>query len=107
MPSQHGVRLDEHQCGAPAVPGAGQKDPEQPVLFLEVRSSPGAMQGTKLVPERDVFEDQFPMPAAGQGQRSRDQYDHVQHPVIVPCVAYGNQPRPWRMAFWRMTATGP
>jgi hypothetical protein len=26
-----------------------------------------------LLPQGDVFEDQFPMPAAGQGQRSRHQ----------------------------------
>jgi hypothetical protein len=51
------------------------------------------------MPQRDVFEDQFLMPAAGQGQRSQNQQDHFQHALIVSCVVCENQPRARRMEF--------
>jgi hypothetical protein len=73
MPPQHGVWLDEHQRRSPAMPKVGQEDPECPVTALEARTPDGALQGFQLLPQRDVFEDQFLMPAAGQRQRSRHQ----------------------------------
>jgi hypothetical protein len=51
------------------------------------------------VPQRDVFEDHFLMPTAGQGQRSENQYDHFQHALIVSGIACENQPRARRMEF--------
>ena len=73
MPPQYGVWLDEHQRHAPAAPRVGQEDPEDAVTALEARTPDGALQGFQLLPQCDVFENQFLMPAAGQGQRSRDQ----------------------------------
>ena len=73
MPPQNGLRLDEHQRRSPAAPGVGQEEPEHSIVPLEVRTPPGALQRSQLVPQRNVFEDQFLMPAAGQRQRSRDQ----------------------------------
>jgi hypothetical protein len=40
------------------------------------------------------------MSAEGQRQCAANQYDHLQHAVIVWCVAGGNQPAPARTKFW-------
>jgi hypothetical protein len=71
MPPQHGVWLDDHQRRSPSAPHGGQQDPEDPVTVLEARRPAGASHGVELLPQREVLQDHFVMPAAGE--RSRDQ----------------------------------
>ena len=45
----------------------------------------GAFQGSQLLPEGDVFNDQFMMSAARQGERSDEKEQHLQHAPILFC----------------------
>ena len=66
MPSHHGIGLDEHERRAPVPPRLGQHDPEQPVAPPELRTRDAAPKRMELLTEREVFEDQLVMSAAGQ-----------------------------------------
>jgi hypothetical protein len=50
-----------------------------------------------VLSEREVLEGQLLMPAARQGQRSRNQHEHVHHADIVSCAAREDQPAWARM----------
>jgi len=40
-------------------------------------------QRSQLVPQGNVFEDDFLISAAGQGDRAQEQQDHFEHGLIV------------------------
>ena len=77
MPSHHGVGLDEHERRAPVPPGLGHHDPKQPISLPELRTADTAPQRIELLAEREVFEDQLVMSAAGQPDRTNEDHDHV------------------------------
>jgi hypothetical protein len=72
---------------APAAPRVGQQNPEQPVTRPKPGTPDGAFQRPQLLPQGDLFEDQLLMPAAGQGQRPRDQHNRFQHAAIRGAAA--------------------
>ena len=84
MPSHHGVGLDEHERRAPVPPRLSQHDPKQPISPPELRTGDAASQRMELLAEREVFEDQLVMSAAGQRQRANHYNDHLQHASILP-----------------------
>jgi hypothetical protein len=75
MPPHDGVRLHKDQRRAPVPPEASQSDPKQSVSRLEVRAFGDAFQRRELLPQCQVFQNQFPMAAERQCQRAPDQYD--------------------------------
>jgi hypothetical protein len=79
MPSHHGVRLDEHERGAPVPPRLGQDDPKQPVPFPQLRTRAGASQRIELLTEREVLEGQFAMSSTGQREGTDEYNHHLQH----------------------------
>jgi hypothetical protein len=83
MPSHHGVGLDEYERRAPVPPRFGQHDPKQPISRPELRTGDAASQRIELLAEREVFEDQLVMSAAGQRQRANDDNDHLRHASIL------------------------
>jgi hypothetical protein len=70
MPSHDGLGLNENQCRPPAAPSPSQQHPEHPVTSPEVRPRDRPLQGSQLVPQGKILENDFLMPAAGQGDRA-------------------------------------
>jgi hypothetical protein len=104
MPSHHGVRPDEHERRAPALPRLGQYEPQQPIARAELRTADRAFQRVELLAEREVLEDQFVMSAAGQGQRACHQHDCFEHAPACPARRAKINHHTDRMQFWRGTA---
>ena len=83
MPSHHGVRLNDRQRRPPIRPDSGQDDPKQPVARPEVRALCPACHRRQLLPQRQIFQDQFLMAAQGQRHRAADHDEQFRHPLIV------------------------
>jgi hypothetical protein len=75
VPSHDGVGLDDHEGRAPVPPRLGQHDPKEAIPVPENRTRACACHGMELLPECEVFEHHFVVPAAGQSKRSRDPED--------------------------------
>src|SRR5438034_5740609 len=54
VPSDHGLGLDDDECGAPVSPHSAQPSPEEPVEWGQLGLLDRAMQNAQLVPERKV-----------------------------------------------------
>ena len=85
MPPYDGVRLHEHHGCPPVAPASGQGDPKQSVAGLEVRLG-SAFHRRELLPQRQVLQNQFPMAAERQRQRTADYHEQLQHASIVAGV---------------------
>jgi hypothetical protein len=68
MPPDDGVRLHDHQRGAPVLPDSRQGDPKQSIAAFEARAVRGTFHRRQLLPKRQVLQDQFPMAAERQRQ---------------------------------------
>ena len=56
MPPDHRLELDDGDGLRPAVPQAGEQDPEQPVGAPWPWTRRGALEDGQLVPQRQIFE---------------------------------------------------
>src|SRR4029077_6037390 len=56
VPSDHGLGLDDDECGAPVSPHSAQPSPEAPVEGCQLGLLHRTMQNAQLVPERKVFQ---------------------------------------------------
>ncbi len=82
-PSHDGVGLHEYQRRSPVQPRLGRHDPKQPISPLKRRTLDGAFHGVELLPQREVFKNQFLVPTACQRHGSNEDGDHFQHASIV------------------------
>ena len=69
MPSDDGLGVDEDQCRSPLAPGGRQQDPKHSVTSAEVRPLHASLQGSQLVTEGHILEDDVVVATAGQGDR--------------------------------------
>jgi hypothetical protein len=72
MPPENGVRLHDHQRRAPVLPDPRQGDPKQSIATFEARAVRGTFHRRQLLPQRQVFQDQFSMAAKRQRQCAGD-----------------------------------
>jgi hypothetical protein len=79
MLSDDRVRPHHNQGRAPASPPLGQHDPEQPILTTESRTLDVAFQGAQLLTEREVFQCDGLVSAAGQSDGSEEKSESRQH----------------------------
>jgi hypothetical protein len=103
MPSHDGIGLNEDQCRPPAAPSPSQQHPKHPVTSAEVRPLDRSLQGSQLVPQGDILENDFLMPVAGPGDRAQEQQDQFEHRLIVSWVAAEINASAGRTGLWRTT----
>ena len=80
MPSDDGVRLHDDQGGAPVPPTSRESQPKESVACPEAASR-RSVEGRQLLPQRQVFQDQFPMAAERQRECADDHEEQFQHAV--------------------------
>ncbi len=80
-----------------------EEHPEHPVDRPELRTFGGALQRSELLPEGEVFKEQFMMSAARQGERSDEKENHLQHATDPVMLRDENQRGISRIEFWRPT----
>jgi hypothetical protein len=73
MPSDHSLGLDEDQCRPPPLPDTGQDNPKQSVRGAQLRPLHASLQGSQLVTEGHILEDDVVVATAGQGDRPQEQ----------------------------------
>ena len=79
LPADDGLGLDDGDDLRPAVPEAGEQDPEHPVGGAQAWTRRGALEDSQLVPQREVLEHQG---AAGSEQAEKaceDEGNHAGH----------------------------
>ena len=91
MPSDDGLGVDEDECRPLLAPGGRQQDPKDPVTGAEVRPLHAPLQGSQLVAEGKILEDDVVVATAGQGDRSQQQQCQFTHVVILSGVAAEKQ----------------
>jgi hypothetical protein len=69
-----------------------------------VRPLDRPLQGSQLVPQGNILENDFLMPAAGQGDCAQEQQDQFVHRLIVAWAAAEINVSAGRPGLWRMTA---
>ena len=79
MPSDDGLRVDEHECRPPLAPSAREHDPEHPVTGAEMRTLHARFQGSQLVTEGQILEDQIVVATADHGDRPQEQQGQFRH----------------------------
>src|SRR6185295_14522172 len=104
MPSDDGLGLDENQCRSPPAPGGRQQNPEHSITGAEVRPLHASLQGSQLVAEGQILEDDIVVAAAGQGNRPQEQQCQCKHVLIVSGVAAESNTRKAATTFWRTTS---
>ena len=57
MPTDHGVRLHDHQCAAPVSPASREGNPKESVARSEASSLRRVAEGRQLLPQGKVFQD--------------------------------------------------
>jgi hypothetical protein len=67
MPSDDGLRVDEHKCRPPLAPGGRQQDPKHAVTGAQVRPFHASLQGSQLVTEGKILKDYIVVATTGQG----------------------------------------
>src|SRR4029077_20030164 len=77
--------------GAPPPPCCGQRDPEQPVPASNSRSSAGTLQRYQLLPQCQVFKNQFVVSTAGQRDAAGDDKNVFNKLAILPLCGITNQ----------------
>ena len=97
MPSHDRVWPHEYDGGAPVPPDSSQGDPEQPVARLQVGTRGRPFHRHQLLPQRQVLQHQFSMPAEPQRQRTTDDDQQPQHVSILAGVGATINPD----EFWR------
>jgi hypothetical protein len=96
MPSDDRVRLHDNQRCAPVPPSSGEGHPKKSVACPETASRRSVV-GRQLLPQREVFQDQFPVAAERQRERPDHHDQQFQHAVIVAGVgAPFNSDQFWR-----------
>ena len=103
MPPHNSVRLDQYQSRPPPNPDGGQDNPEQPISLAKARSYARAFGRAELLPKGDILKNQFVMPAAGEGERPREQQHHVEHAVDSVVLRRIESTVKGRDGFWRRT----
>jgi hypothetical protein len=83
MPPHDRVRPHKDHRRAPVPPDATQGDPKQSVACLEVRTRGRTSQRHELLPQGQVFQNQFAMAAQRQCQRAADHDENLKHASIV------------------------
>jgi hypothetical protein len=113
MPSDDRVRLHDNQRCAPVPPSSGEGHPKKSVACPETASRRSVV-GRQLLPQREVFQDQFPVAAERQRERPDHHDQQFQHAVIVAGVgAPFNSDQFWRESgltrkiLFGMTPTDP
>jgi hypothetical protein len=106
MPSHDGLGLNEDQRRPPAAPSPSQQHPEHPVTSAEVSALDRPLQGSQLVPQGKILENDFLMPAAGQGDRAQEQQNQFEHRLIVSWVAAEINASAGRTGLCRTTPSG-
>jgi hypothetical protein len=96
MPADDGVRLHDNQRGAPVPPTLRESHPKESVASAEVASR-RSVKGRQLLPQCQVFQDQFPMAAERQRECADDHDDQIQHARILAGVGANFNPD----EFWR------
>ncbi len=92
MPAHHGVRLNEHQRRAPVPPESSKHNPKQSIARQEARAFGRAFRRHQLLPQGEVLQHQFVMPAECERQSAADQDEQVQHATDFLGPNVGNQP---------------
>ena len=80
MPADDGVRLHDNQRAAPVSPTSRESHPKQSVVCPEAASR-RSVERRQLLPQRQVFQDQFPMAAERQRECADGHDDQFQHAV--------------------------
>src|SRR5262249_16837023 len=75
MPADDGVRLHDNQRSAPVPPKSREGHPEESVARLEAASRRSVVR-RQLLPQREVFQDQFPVAAKHQRDCADDDDRH-------------------------------
>jgi hypothetical protein len=97
MPVHDGLWSNKHYRRAPVRPDASQGDPKQPVTRLQARAPVRPLHRHQLLPERQVFQDQFSMSAESQRQRPTDDDQQLEHvSILVGAGARINADGFWR-----------
>ena len=65
MPAGHSLRLDEHEHLCPARPEPPERHPEELVEGGDLGTATAAAEDGKLLPEREVFEQEVRATAEG------------------------------------------
>src|SRR3954469_8336339 len=97
MPGHDSLWSDKYDCRAPVRPDASQGDPKQPVAPLQARATVRPLQRHQLLPERQVLQDELPMPTESQRQRTTDEDQQLDHDSILT----GTGARSNSEEFWR------
>ena len=96
MPADDGVRLHDNQRRAPVSPTSRESHPKESIACPQAASR-RSVEGRQLLPQRQVFQDQFPMAAECQRDCADDHDEQLQHAVIVVGVgAKFNSDEFWR-----------
>jgi hypothetical protein len=82
MPAHDPIGLDEHQGVAPVPPRLQQYDPEESVARAQLWTSDGALQGSQLLPKRQVLKGDGPVAAADQSNGWEEDDDRRQHAIL-------------------------
>src|SRR5262249_27574858 len=78
MPADDGVRLHDNQRSAPVPPKSREGHPEESVARLEAASRRSVVR-RQLLPQREVFQDQFPVAAKHQRDCADDDDKQLRH----------------------------
>jgi hypothetical protein len=73
MPPDDRLGMNEDQRQPPPAPGGRQRDPKEPVTGAEKRPLPVSFQGSQLVSQGKILEDEVVVATAGQGDRPPQQ----------------------------------
>jgi hypothetical protein len=79
-PADDGVRLHDNQRGAPVSPTSREGHPKESVACPEAASR-RSVERRQLLPQREVFQNEFPVAAEGQRECADDHDQQFQHPV--------------------------
>ncbi len=71
----------------PPAPGGRQQDPKHSLTGAEVRPLHAPLQGSQLVAEGKILEEDVVVATAGHGDRSQEQQCQFKHVVILSGVA--------------------
>ena len=104
MPSDHSLGLDEDQCRPPLAPGGRQQDPKHAVPGAQVRPLHASLQGSQLVTDGHILDDDVVVATAGQGDRPHEQQRQFKHVLILSGVPAERNSGSAMTTFWRTTA---
>jgi hypothetical protein len=82
MPPHDGVRLHDHQRGAPLMPTLCEQDPKESITCAKLRALTSPREGGQLLPKRQVLKSNRSMSPAHQADRSEEYDQRCQHAIF-------------------------